>query len=398
LTAALVPHCVPIPVLNVVCGSVSSALDGVVGVLFQGVLSAVTKTAVFVLHGLGAALQSTTAVNLEAPWFSGNYRAMVAVAVLVALFALVLASFDSALRLDPSLLLRAAFLHLPIAGLSVIVAIKVAALAMAGVDGLIGTLERASGHPAINLVNSLSRLAVETNGTSPGLFTVVIGLLVIFGTLVIWFELLLRSAAIAAVVLLLPMVMAAQVWPSLGRQAKRMVEVLVALILSKFVIAAVLLLGASAITNHAGVSGLLLGSTLILLAAFAPFLLLRLIPLAEAVLTTGLEGQRQRATRAVTSTARLAGKAAGLAAARNAAPLEQLVTRASTAAPSNARSGTSGTSVATAEDLGGLVGVAPPPPRPPFAPIPGRGLPKIRHYLGRDAYGPVIKFREEEES
>jgi hypothetical protein len=74
------------------------------------------------------------------------------------------------------------------------------------------------------------------------------------------------------------------------------------------------------------------------------------------------------------------------------------VTRASTAAPSNARSGPPGTSAATAEDLGGLVGVAPPPPRPPFAPIPGRGLPRIRHYLGRDAYGPVIKFREEEGS
>jgi hypothetical protein len=222
--------------------------------------------------------------------------------------------------------------------------------------------------------------------------------MVIVGTLVIWFELLLRSAAIAAVVLLFPMVMAAQVWPSLSRQAKRMVEVFVALILSKFVVAAVLLLGASAMTNHAGIPGLLLGSALILLAAFAPFVLLRLIPLAEAVLATGLEGQRQRATRAVTSTARLAGKAASLATASSAAPLEQLVTRASTMA--TAPSSTSSLSSASmpAHDLGGLVGVDPPPPRPPFAPIPGRGLPKIHHYIARDAYGPVIKFREEEES
>jgi len=397
LNAALVPHCVPLPVLNVVCGPVSSALNGVVGVLFQGVLSAVTKTAAFVLHGLGSALQATTAVNLEAAWFSGNYRAIVAVAALASLFALVLASLDSALRLDPSLLLRAVFFHLPIAGLSVIVAIKVAALAMAGVDGLIGTLERSSGHPAINLVNSLSRLAVESSVSAPGLFSVVIGLMVILGALAVWFELLLRSAAIAAVVLLLPMVMAAQVWPTLGRQAKRMVEVLVALILSKFVIAAVLLLGASAITNHGGVSGLLLGSTLILLAAFSPFVFLRLIPLAEGVLATGLEGQRQRASRQVTQTARLAGKAASLATAGSAAPLEQLVTRASSGPLPKAPTATPG-GTASAEDLGGLVGVDPPPPRPPFAPIPGRGLPRIRHYVDRDAYGPVIKFREEEET
>lgn len=384
------PHCVAIPVLNIVCGSVSSALDGVVSVLFAGILSAVTNTAVFALHGVGSAMGTATAVNLQAPWFTGNYRAMVAISTTFALGALVLASADSAIRRDPSIVLRAAFVHLPIAGLTVLVVMKVTSVAMKGVDELIATLERTSGTPALNLVKSLSHLYVELSGTAPGLFTVVIGLIVTLGTLAVWFELLLRSAAIAAVVLLFPLVMAAQVWPSLGRQAKRVTEVLFALIVSKLVVAAVLLLGASAITNHAGVAGVLLGSTLVLLAAFAPFLVLRLIPMAEAVLATGLEGQRQRAFRVVTTTARVATKAGGALAAGRAAPLEQLVARATR----NASASTSPLQQKGPKppgDLGGLVGVAPPPPRPPIPPVPGAGLPKIDHILVRDDYGPMIK-------
>ncbi len=385
------PHCVPIPVVNVVCGPVSSALNGVVSVLFQGLVSAVTKTAVFVLHGVGSAMTTSTAVNLQAPWFAGNYRAMVTISATFALLALVLSTVDSVLRHDASVLLRAVFLHLPIAGLAVVVAIKVSSLAMSGIDGLIGTLERTSGTPVSNLVSTLSRLVVEVSGSAPGLFSVVLGLLITLGTLAVWFELLLRSAAIAVVVLLFPLVMAAQVWPSLGRYAKRMVELLVALILSKFVVAAVFVLGASAITNHGGVAGLLLGSTLVLLASFAPFFLLRLVPVTEAVLSTGLEGQRQRAQRVGTSSARLGARAGGALAASSAAPLEQLVARASSRRQGSPPSSASGETLGGAVDLGGLVGVAPPPPRPPFPPVPGNGLPEIDHILTRDAYGPVIK-------
>ena len=58
--------------------------------------------------------------------------------------------------------------------------------------------------------------------------------------MVLWLELLMREAAVYVIVLMLPLVFAALVWPARRVWAVRAVELLVALILSKFAIVAVL--------------------------------------------------------------------------------------------------------------------------------------------------------------
>jgi hypothetical protein len=74
------------------------------------------------------------------------------------------------------------------------------------------------------------------------------------------------------------------------------------------------------------VTGLLLGVTLLALASFSPFVLLRLAPFGEAALVAGLEGHRQRLTRTavagVTLAARGAGAVSGLG---GAAAMDHLV-------------------------------------------------------------------------
>jgi hypothetical protein len=85
------------------------------------------------------------------------------------------------------------------------------------------------------------------------------------------------------VVLLLPLVFAGLVWPARRVWAVRAVEVLAALILSKFAIVAVLGLGGAALdhaTEH-GFDAVLAGMVLVLLAALAPWAVLRLVPLTE---------------------------------------------------------------------------------------------------------------------
>ncbi len=99
----------------------------------------------------------------------------------------------------------------------------------------------------------------------------------------LWCELLIRSAAVYVIVLMLPLFFAAMVWPARRVWAVRAVEVLVALILSKFAIVAVLALGGAAIghTVGPGITQMLAGATLVLLAAFSPWALLRMLPLHE---------------------------------------------------------------------------------------------------------------------
>jgi hypothetical protein len=91
-----------------------------------------------------------------------------------------------------------------------------------------------------------------------------------------------RAAAVYIVVLMLPLAFAALVWPARRIWAVRLVELLTSLILSKFVIVAVLsLAGAAFTTGTPGIGELLVAMSLILLSTFAPWALMRILPFTE---------------------------------------------------------------------------------------------------------------------
>ncbi len=109
-----------------------------------------------------------------------------------------------------------------------------------------------------------------------------------------------RAAAVYVIVLMLPLAFAAFVWPARRIWAVRSVELLIALILSKFVIVAVLSLGGAAFSQsvHHSVAGMLAGVALLALAGFAPWALLRLLPMTElASAAAGLAPARGQARR-----------------------------------------------------------------------------------------------------
>jgi hypothetical protein len=93
---------------------------------------------------------------------------------------------------------------------------------------------------------------------------------------------------------MLPLAFAAFVWPARRAWAIRAVEVLVALILSKFAIVAVLSLGGAAMDQvQHSITAPVLGLVLVAMGVFAPWALLRLVPLAElaAAAVESLRGQ-----------------------------------------------------------------------------------------------------------
>jgi hypothetical protein len=122
-----------------------------------------------------------------------------------------------------------------------------------------------------------------TNSVRAGPIGAVVSLLVIVGGLLIWLELALRSAAIELAVFFMPLALAGLVWPSTAHWAKRLGLVLGALLLAKPVVVGALCLGANALTSaQAGPASVVTGSAILLLAAFAPVALLKLVPIAEA--------------------------------------------------------------------------------------------------------------------
>ncbi len=138
------------------------------------------------------------------------------------------------------------------------------------------------------------------SGPAPAFVVLLGALLVAFGAFMLWVELLVREAAVYVAVLFLPLGLASLVWPAISHWCRRLVDTLVALILSKFVIVAILALAAGAIASGGGTgfAPVLAGGALLLLAAFTPFTLLRLVPAVEAGAVHQLEGSRQRVQQA----------------------------------------------------------------------------------------------------
>jgi hypothetical protein len=148
-----------------------------------------------------------------------------------------------------------------------------------------------------------------------------LGLFMAIVALVVWLELVVREAAIYLTVVFLPLGFATYVWPALSSWLRRLLEVIVALILSKLVIVAALALAGGALTTQEGFGTLVAGAGMLLLAAFAPFALFKLVPIASMASIAPLEGLGRRAPRAATprmstvSQARHLAAVAGLPAA-----------------------------------------------------------------------------------
>jgi hypothetical protein len=117
------------------------------------------------------------------------------------------------------------------------------------------------------------------------------------GAFALFLELAVRGAAIYLAVLFLPLVIAGMVWPVTARFGRRLAETIAALVLSKLVMVAALSLAAGALAGglvHGAVAPVVDGVALLLLAVFAPYTLLRLLPFIEAGAVGHLDGAGRR--------------------------------------------------------------------------------------------------------
>ncbi len=238
----------------------------------------------FVLHETAAVISATTRPELESTWFSAFYWRMAAVSALLTLPFLCAAAVQAMVRSDLSMLARSAFGYLPLGLIGVSIAAPLTMLLLSASDELSHIVSSAAGNADTAFLDKAAAATTVLSLFSHSPFVAFfVGLLAIAAAMVLWCELLIRSAAVYVIVLMLPLFFAALVWPARRVWAMRAVELLVALILAKFAIVAVLALGGAAIghTLIPSITSMLAGATLVLLAAFSPWALLRLLPLHE---------------------------------------------------------------------------------------------------------------------
>ncbi|MEW6473146.1 MAG: hypothetical protein AB1679_12820 [Actinomycetota bacterium] len=294
-------------------GIVTDAIGGASGWAFDtlasGVAGWVVGAVAYFADGVLNFLKTSGRPQVDAAWFAGPGSPLATVrnlaGVLMAGFVL-LGLLQGLVRGDPGAMVRRLAADVPVAVLGIVATVAVTGKLLDLTDALSTAVLDSSHGEALRF---LSRFAVLAAGTQ-GFAVVVVGLLAIVAALVLWVELMVRSALVYLLVAVSPIAFAAMVWPAARGVLRRTAHLLLAVIFSKFVIAVALAVGVAALGGASGTSeaavgtamlgavgpapgnsdpavglgALLVGAVILALAAFAPFIVLRLIPIAEAAL------------------------------------------------------------------------------------------------------------------
>ena len=276
-----------------VAGKALGLLDKTQGVLSNPLVSRAASLAAIVAWVVGgakwtishvaAAISQTTSPALTAGWFTTVYLRVEAIAWLLTLPFLAAAAIQAMLAGEPGLILRALG-YLPLAALMTVLAVPVTMLLLAVTDSLSAGLAHVAGQDGVHFLTGTSALVVAGLTLADPFVTVIAGMVLVVCGLALWTEMIVRELAVYVVVLMLPLVFCAMAWPTRRVWATRTIEVLIALILAKFAIIVPLALGAAALSHGgagSGVGRLIAGLALVGIGCLAPWVLMRLIPMAE---------------------------------------------------------------------------------------------------------------------
>lgn len=298
-------------VVGAATAPVADALKGVSNDIFNQIAAWVADGAGWLMGRVVKAIDTSTSPRLDGKGFVRQYRKMTEIAVVLAAAMLLLAVLEGLAQGSAGMLARAAFVNLPLAFIGASVAFVVVQLLIGATDGLSQAISSSTGgdgerffEDAIKSLGAAGGAAGETIGNSTGanpvsgaiggttgsvevpLFVTFLAAVIgAFAAFFVWIELLMRDAAIYAVALFVPLSLATSIWPRWSGALRRTAELMVVVIASKFVIVAIISLAASLAAENAGqVEQILAAAALMLLASFAPFVLLRLVPFAEGAM------------------------------------------------------------------------------------------------------------------
>jgi hypothetical protein len=253
-----------------------------------GVVRWAADGAAWLLGEVVTIVDRSTRPQLEDAWFSARYDGMVQLACVLAALFLLLAVGNAIAAQDLHRLLRAAFVLLPCAVLLTFAAVTLTQIGLRVTDEMTAWVLRGSGDKMREAFQAVAGVFSRTT-TPETLAPFVLFLsatITALLTLLIWLELIMREAAVYVAVAFLPLTLAAMIWERTAHWCKRLTEWLLAIILSKFAIAVAFSLAASAIADGAeqsgGLTAVLCGCAILLVAALTPWALLRLLPFAEA--------------------------------------------------------------------------------------------------------------------
>ncbi len=303
-------------------GIIGEAVDGIgswaFGKVADGIAGWVLGAVSFFVEGAVDFLRTSARPDVEGAWFAGPgspYATVRNIAgVLLAGFVF-LGLIQGLLHGDGAGMVRRMAGNLPLAVAGMVVTTVVAGRLLDLTDAMSDAVLASSDEQALHFLSGFG--AAVLVGTS-GFAAVVIGLVAVVAALLLWVELIIRASLVYLLVAISPLGFATTLWPAARGFLRKTIEILLAVILSKFVICVALAIGTAALAGAgagggaedgiaegagASVGSLMVGAVLLGLAAFAPFIVVKLIPVAEAALVAqGISRSPARAAQTGLST------------------------------------------------------------------------------------------------
>lgn len=316
----------------------SEGFEAVIGGLTAWVIDAV----VWIVGGVFNFFVDSTDPNVQADWFimgDGPYATTATIgATLLVGFTLV-GITQGAIAGDVGGMLRRMALDLPLAVVGMVGLVSITQTLIRLTDALSGGVLDNFADDVNDFSTVITSLSALSGGTATAFVIFVLGLITVIAGIIVVAELVVRAALIYIVVALAPLVFAAQLWPALRGVGRKLLEILVALILSKLVIAVALAVSAAAMVGSGSggevtalpppeivaedpggsvtqAFGILLAAMAAFgVSAFSPLLITKLMPITEAaVVAAGIKGAPVRTAQqalSVGSYARIARGSAG---------------------------------------------------------------------------------------
>lgn len=290
---------------GVVANPVTDALKSVGNGIFEQITDWVSEGAGWLIGEVVKGIDKSTSPKLTTKSFIAEYGRMAQIAAIMGLAMLLLAVLEGVAQGNSAMLTRVVLVNVPLAFIATSVAYAVVQMLLVATDGLCHAIAATSHESSkdffkgaiTSLGNAGGDAGREINGGSvageasgsvavPLFVTFLVAIIGAFAAFLVWLELLMRDAAIYVVASFMPLSLAAAIWPRWASALRKTGELLVAVIGSKFVIVSILALAAGLMAKPEGrIEPMLAASALMVLACFAPFVLLKFVPFAESAMT-----------------------------------------------------------------------------------------------------------------
>jgi type IV secretion system protein TrbL len=310
---------------------VCNAAGGVVGKAASVGLDAIAKSfgeaAQTLCDWMWSAISATTTIDLTGDWFRSDLGVTAAIGGVLVAALFILQVIKGALRRDPHALARAVT-GCAIAFLGAAAAITVTELLLGLVDGLCAGIVHLSGHRSIaSIGKDLTRVDVLTGTQLTPALVIALSVFFVIGSVLVWAVFIIRKALIIIAAVFAPVAFGGAPADATRSWVRKWIEFTVAMVFSKLVVVLIFTIALSLLTQPGGgangLSNLMTGLLLLILASFSPWMVFKLVhfvggDLVGAHHAAMVSDTRTAASSAVATASRAKGSAQKVFASRGA--------------------------------------------------------------------------------